>query len=103
MVKDIRAGMTESDSVETKLINFSANNFGVLMGGLPAVLSLVDKIHGVFGSTVLNLGSKILSPVTGVHWNPYLPASAPALSVPKRNTVAGAENKKVVYFVEMRC
>lgn len=99
MVKDIRAGMTESDSVETKLINFSANNFGVLMGGLPAVLSLVDKIHGVFGSTVLNLGSKILSPVTGVHWNPYLPASAPALSVPKRNTVAGAENKKVVYFV----
>jgi len=100
MVKDIRASMTEADSVETKLIDFSANNFGVLMGGLPAVLSIVDKIHGVVGSTVMNFGSKMLSPVTGVHWNPYLPASAPALAAQGPVSVpAGAEKKKVVYFV----
>jgi len=100
MVKEIRASQTEADSVETKLINFSANNFGLLMGGLPAVLSLVDKIHGVFGSSVMDLGSRILAPVTGVHWNPYLPASAPALASQGPVSVpVGAERKKVVYFV----
>ena len=100
MVKEIRAGMTESDSMESKLMTFSANNFGLLMGGLPAVLSLVDRVHGVLGSSIMNLGSKMLAPVTGVSWNPYLPASAPPLQPQGPVSVpSGHERKKVVYFV----
>jgi len=100
MVKDIRAGQTEAESVETKLIDFSANNFGLIMGGVPALLSLVDKVHGVVGSSVMKLGSSIVSPLVGVHWNPYLPASAPNVAdQPPISVPAGEEQKKVVYFV----
>jgi len=100
MVKDIRANMVEADSLETKLINFSAHNFGLLMGGLPAMLSLVDRVHGLVGSTVMSLGSKMLAPITGVTWNPYLPASAPALQPQAPVSVpVGQERKKVVYMV----
>ena len=100
MVKDIRAGMTQADSMETKLIDFSANNFGILMGGVPAMLSLVDKVHGLVGSRVMHFASSLVSPVVGVQWNPYLPASAPAVAEQPPVTVAkGQEKSKVVYFV----
>ena len=45
--------------------------------GVMCFFSLVDKVHGVVGSSVMKLGSSIVSPLVGVHWNPYLPASAP--------------------------
>ena len=68
MVKDLRASATTADSLETKGINLSAQYFGALMGALPSVLSLVDAFHGILGSTVMNFGSKLLSPITGVYF-----------------------------------
>jgi D-lactate dehydrogenase len=68
MVKDLRASATKADSLETKGINMSAQYFGALMGVLPSVLSLVDAFHGILGSTVMNFGSKLLSPITGVYF-----------------------------------
>jgi len=102
MVKDIRASQVNADSLEAKLINFSANNFGLMMGPLPSVLSLVDKVHAVVGSTVMTMASKLAAPLTGISWNPYLPANAPAFVHQDRNDVfvpEGTERQKVVYFV----
>ena len=44
------------------------------------VLALVDRVHGLVGTGLMRLGSRLAAPITGVHWNPYLPASAPALA-----------------------
>ena len=44
------------------------------------MLALVDRVHGLVGTGVMRLGSRLAAPITGVHWNPYLPASAPALA-----------------------
>ena len=41
MVKELRANQVEAGSAETRMVNLAAQYFGVLMGGLPAVLVLV--------------------------------------------------------------
>ena len=83
MVKDLRARALPPDSLGHRAGAAALAGFSPLMGAVPALLNVVDAVHGAVGTRLMALASGLVGPLIGLHWHPYLARGAAPIAAPK--------------------
>ncbi len=97
LVKDLRARSLPPASLGYRTGAAALQAFAPLMSAVPALLNLVDGVHGVLGTRVMAAASGLVGPLVGLHWHPYLARGAAPMSAPPPavKTASKLERKKV--------